>query len=441
VRRLDAALVRGGLTPLRYATDVVESTIIKFSKKRRQPGSPARAAALGWRVAGYQSGVEPPHSKKMTVQETLAELVAIDSVSARSNVEIVDYLSHRCTALGFLVKRLPYTDDKGVEKINLIALAGQQSTEGPPQVELALVGHTDTVPYDPNWTDALRLTANEGRLYGRGACDTKAFIAAALTAVQTLERDQLAKPLALVFTADEEIGLIGAKRLAESRALNARFAIVGEPTSLQPMRAGKGYCLAEVTVKGREAHSAYPALGSSAVIGAARLITRIETIADKLRSDQHTAFDPPFTTLNVGLISGGTAKNVVAGECRFTIEWRPIPGQGPERLLEFLAEAVEEEKKADPGLGFEVDAARADEGFETSPDSRLVKMLEELTGQQTGTVAFGTEAAQMTRLGAEAVVLGPGNIRVAHRTGEFVPIGELERCVEILTEAVRALCQ
>jgi acetylornithine deacetylase len=205
------------------------------------------------------------------------------------------------------------------------------------------------------------------------------------------------------------------------------------------MRAGKGYCLAEVTVKGREAHSAYPALGSSAVVGAARLITRIETIADRLRSDEHTAFDPPFTTLNVGLIRGGTAKNVIAGECKFTLEWRPIPGQGPEKLLELLSAAIEDEKESDPELGFEVDAARADQGYETSANSRLVNLLEQLTGQKTGTVAFGTEAAQMTELGAEAVVMGPGDIRVAHRTGEFVPVNELEQCVSILAKSVENL--
>jgi acetylornithine deacetylase len=376
----------------------------------------------------------------MSVKETLAELVAIDSVSARSNAEIVDYLQHRCEAAGFEVKQLPYTDDKGVQKVNLTALASASSSADKPEVELSLVGHTDTVPYDPNWADALHLTESEGKLYGRGACDTKAFIAAALTAVQSFDLKTLAKPLALIFTADEEIGLIGAKRLAETRAIRSRYAIVGEPTSLRPMRAGKGYCLAEVTVKGHEAHSAYPALGSSAVLGAARLITRIEAIAVRLRSEQHPAFDPPFTTLNVGLISGGTAKNVVAGECKFTLEWRPIPGQEPKKLLELLAAEIEEEKKSDSRLVFEVDAARADEGFETAPDSRLVNLLAKLTGQQPGTVAFGTEAAQMTQLGAESVVLGPGDIRVAHRTGEFVPIGELERCIDILKESIGALC-
>lgn len=375
----------------------------------------------------------------MTVKETLAELVAIDSVSSRSNAEIVAYLSERCTTLGLRVRRFPYTDVSGIEKTNLIALTGTDFSELT-TVELSLVGHTDTVPYDPNWNEALRLTEREGRLYGRGACDTKAFIAAALTAVESVELKNLRGGLALMFTADEEIGLIGAKRLAEARPLQSRYAIVGEPTSLRPMRAGKGYCLAEVTIKGHEAHSAYPALGSSAVFGAARLIAAIEKIAEKLETDQHPAFDPPFTTLNVGVVRGGTAKNVIAGECRFTLEWRPIPGHDPKRLLDLLFAAIEEEKQHDSRFVCEVDAARADQGFETAPDSTLVTVLEKLTGNESGTVAFGTEAAQMAELGAEAVVLGPGDIREAHRTGEFVPIAELEACVNVLRQAIERLC-
>ncbi|MGH9929628.1 MAG: acetylornithine deacetylase [Pyrinomonadaceae bacterium] len=379
----------------------------------------------------------------MTVQETLAQLVAIDSVSSRSNAEIVDYLAQRCEAIGLTVKRLPYKlpnrDASGVEKLNLIALSGAEFSDKT-AVELALVGHTDTVPYDPNWKEALQLTEHDGKLFGRGACDTKAFIAASLTAIETIELKNLRHPIALIFTADEEIGLLGAKRLAETRAIHSRYAIVGEPTSLQPMRAGKGYCLAEVTIKGCEAHSAYPSLGSSAVFGAARLIAAIEAIASTLEAEQHPAFDPACTTVNVGLVHGGTAKNVIPGECRFTLEWRPIPGQDPKRLLSLLDEAIDEEKRRDSEFACNVDAARADEGFETSPSSTLVTLLEELTGNEAGTVAFGTEAAQMTQLGAEAVVLGPGNIRVAHRTGEFVPVEELERCVEILARSVARLC-
>lgn len=376
----------------------------------------------------------------LSVQETLAELVAIDSVSSRSNALIIDYLARRCEALGLSVERLPYTDANGVEKFNLIALAGSQFSGDSPQVELALVGHTDTVPFDPNWTEALTLRERDGKLFGRGACDTKAFIAASLAAMETIDPRSLRRPLALIFTADEEIGLIGAKRLATDRAIGARYAIVGEPTSLQPMRAGKGYCLAEITVKGREAHSAYPGLGTSAVFGAARLIAAIEEIARKLETDQHAAFDPPCTTLNIGLLQGGTAKNVIPGECHFTLEWRPIPGQDSGHLLDLLNEVIANEKKRDSNFVCEVDAARADQGFETSPDSSLVRLLEELTGNAAGTVAFGTEAAQLTSLGAEAVVMGPGNIRVAHRTGEFVPVAELEACATILRQAISRLC-
>ena len=366
------------------------------------------------------------------IRQILSELVGIDSVSSRSNVEIIEYLERRCEALNLITRRFPYHDELGVEKINLVAL-----TQDVAEVELALVGHTDTVPYDPHWTEATNLTERDGKLYGRGSCDTKAFIAAALTAVENVNPT---RPLALIFTADEEIGLRGAKQLVQLKPLRVRYSIVGEPTSLRPIRAGKGYSLAEVIVKGREAHSAYPALGASAVFRAARLINRIESIAEQLKSDQHEAFDPPYTTLNVGLIHGGSAKNVLAGECRFTLEWRPIPTQPSERVLELFRAAIEAERATDPELECEVDANRQDTGFETSPDSPLIKLLENATGNASGTVAFGTEAAQMMALGSESAVIGPGDIREAHRTGEFVPVDELERCAEILRQSITQLC-
>lgn len=366
------------------------------------------------------------------IKEILADLVRIDSVSSRSNVEIVEYLERRCEALSLITRRLPYKDELGIEKINLIALTNDVS-----EVELALVGHTDTVPYDPNWSEATNLTERDGKLFGRGSCDTKGFIAAALTALETIKPN---KPLAFIFTADEEIGLRGAKQLAQAKPLRVRYSIVGEPTSLKPIRAGKGYSLAEVIVKGREAHSAYPALGASAVFRAARLINRLESIANQLKEDQHPAFDPPYTTLNIGLIRGGSAKNVLAGECRFTLEWRPIPTQPSDHLLNLFRAAIAEEVKADPDFQCEVDANRQDTGFETAPDSPLIKLLERATGNDSGTVAFGTEAAQMILLGSESVVIGPGDIREAHRTGEFVPVDELERCAEILRKAVKELC-
>ena len=373
----------------------------------------------------------------MTVEETLAQLVSIDSVSSRSNAEIISYLAARCEAAGLTAQPFPYIGE--TEKTNLVALAGAKFSDTP-AIELALVGHTDTVPYDPTWTEALQLTAREGKLFGRGACDTKAFIAATLTAIESIDLSQLKKPLALVFTADEEIGCLGAKRLAAARPFTAQYAIVGEPTSLQPMRAGKGYCLAEITVRGREAHSAYPGLGASAIFRAARLIERIELIAEELKSDQRVGFDPPHTTVNVGVISGGSAKNVVAGHCRFTLEWRPIPGQKSDHVLNLVKQAVADLQQHDPDFICEIDAARADESFETRADSPVVQFLEQASGNASGTVAFGTEAPSMIALGADAVVFGPGDIRVAHRTGEFVPADQLHECVNILRQAIERFC-
>jgi len=375
----------------------------------------------------------------MTVKETLSQLVAINSVSSLSNEPIIAYLEQRVEALGFFTRRFSYVEETGVEKINLIAVTGTEFLEHA-EVELTLVGHTDTVPFDPNWGDALTLTERDGKLFGRGACDTKSFIAAALTAIHNSDLERLRRPLALIFTADEEIGLRGAKYLADLKPLRPRYSIVGEPTSLQPIRAGKGYSLAEVIVRGREAHSAYPALGASAIVHAARLISRLEEIADKLKSEQHEDFDPSYTTLNVGLIHGGTAKNIMAGECRFTLEWRPVPNQPSKHVLDLVKSAIDEEKQRNGDFEAEVNLERLDSGFETASDSQLVKLLERLTGNKAGTVAFGTEAAQMTVMGSESVVIGPGNIREAHRSGEFVPVGELERCTEILKAAVSKLC-
>jgi acetylornithine deacetylase len=374
----------------------------------------------------------------MPVEQTLAELVSINSVSSNSNAEIIRYLAARCEALGLRVKLFPYEDEQNVEKVNMVAWAG---TEGEKiDVELALVGHTDTVPFDTAWGEALRLTEREGRLYGRGACDTKGFIAAALAAVEGVDLGRLRRPLALVFTADEEVGCLGAKRLAQARPLSARYSVVGEPTSLRPMRAGKGYCLAELVLRGREGHSAYPSLGASAIFHAARLVTRIERIGEELEADTRPHFEPPYTTLNVGLIRGGTAKNIIAGECRFTLEWRPVPGQEASHVVELVRAAVEDESSRDADFDCTLNVIRLDEAMETPAESGLVRLLEETTGSVAGTIAFGTEAPQMAELGAEPVVFGPGDIRVAHRTGEFVPVEELRECVRVLSRAVEHFC-
>ncbi len=375
----------------------------------------------------------------MNVESTLAELVRIDTRSSRTNIELINYALPRLQAAGFYPRWLTYKDERGADKFNLVAVNPGGFEEGG-EVELALVGHTDTVPFDPAWTEALTLAERAGRLYGRGACDTKGFIAAALAAVEETDVRRLARPLAVVLTADEEVGCLGAKRLAESKPFRARHAVVGEPTSLRPMRAGKGYCLADVTVRGREGHSAYPALGASAITRAARLVGRIEQVAEELKGLAHDAFDPPYTTVNVGLIHGGTAKNVIAGRCDFTLEWRPVPGQSPALAAELVRREIEALRAEDEGFDCELVVTRLDGGVETRADAPLVRALEEETGLAAGTIAFGTEAPQLAELGADAVVFGPGDIRVAHRTGEFVPAAELRDCARILRRTIERFC-
>lgn len=360
----------------------------------------------------------------------LRDLVAIDSTSVKTNAPVVAALEPRLKTLGLRVTRQTFRDENGVEKINLVATHG----EGP--AELALVGHTDCVPFDPSWSEALTLTERDDKLFGRGACDTKAFIACALTAVENVGK-KLKRPYALVFTADEEVGCVGAKHLQTGRALSARRAIIGEPTQLTPVRANKGYCLADVEFFGKEGHSAYPDSGVSANFHAARFLTRLEGFSNgSLRQRVDVNFSPAFTTLNVGVIQGGKAKNIIPGHCRLTLEWRPIPSQNVEHVLQEVVGILRGLQVEDATLKFAVHPRRMDRGFDTAPDADVVKFLEGACGHASKTVSFGTEGPQLAALGAIPVVFGPGDIQVAHQTGEFVPKAELVACQGILESAL-----
>lgn len=374
------------------------------------------------------------------LRRRLAALVAIDSTSVKSNRPMIDAVEPELRRLDFDCRRQVYVDGAGVEKVNLVAVRGGGRGAGANEpAALALVGHTDCVPFDGTWSDALRLTERDGRLYGRGACDTKAFLACALEAVTRVPDGGV--PLMLVLTADEELGCYGAKQLVDAGLGRARYAIVGEPTSLRPIHANKGYCLLEVTVGGKEGHSAYPESGASAIFRAARFLRGLEVISRTLLREQaDPKFDPPHTTLNVGMISGGKAKNVIPGQCRFVVEWRPIPSQRTEHVPELLERLRGELQEHEPDFAASIQVQRMDRGVETPVGSPVVQFLVEQTGLPPGTVAFGTEAPQMTALGAEACVFGPGDIRVAHQTGEFVPVPELVRCEEILERAIQHFC-
>jgi len=370
----------------------------------------------------------------MEIVPLLQQLVAIDSTSARSNVPVVDLLEELVRPLGFETRRLDWRDPAGVPKTNLVARRGPDVPGG-----LALVGHTDCVPFDPEWKEALQGAVRDGLVYGRGAADTKGFVACAV-AVAARVRSHRA-PLHLLFTSDEEIGCTGAKMLLADGRVRPRHAIVGEPTSLVPVRAHKGYCAIDVTVTGIEGHSAFPDVGASAIHAAGVLLSEVTRIQEELKNERDPLFAPPWTTLNVGLIQGGKARNILAGECTFSLEWRPIPGQDPGRALALFDAATERVAGASGGrITVRRTPMRLDDAAVTPADAEVVRFLEAESGQRAQSIPFGTELPELIALGAEGCVFGPGDIRVAHRTGEHVPVAQLERCAEILARAVERFC-
>jgi acetylornithine deacetylase len=369
--------------------------------------------------------------------EILIDLVSIPSVSSISNRPIIEYALQYLDRRDWLTNLHSYHDVTATEKVNLVATTRHNGSDA---AELALVCHTDTVPFDPAWNEAVHPVLRDGRVYGRGSCDVKGFLACVLEVVSRLDLTHLSQPLALVLTADEEIGCVGAKYVAGKHAIKSRYLIIGEPTGLAPVRAGKGYALGEIVVHGREAHSAFPDQGRSAIRDAARVLERLDDVAQQLASQTNSDFDPPFTTLNVGLIQGGAAKNIVPGECRISVEWRPIPGQDAGWTAAILKEQLEHLCREVPGFSAEFKTTRLDPAFNASATHRLALLLESLTNRSSKTVAFGTEAAHLCSVASETVVFGPGDMTVAHRTGEFVSVEELRDCVTYLSAAIERLC-
>ncbi|MGI8958985.1 MAG: M20/M25/M40 family metallo-hydrolase [Bryobacteraceae bacterium] len=272
-----------------------------------------------------------------TAPEILIDLVSIPSVSSMSNRDVIEYVLQYLNGSDWRTDLHCYRDGKGTEKVNLIA---QTKNSLPDMAELALVCHTDTVPFDATWNEAVHPVCRDGRVFGRGSCDVKGFLACVLEAVSQVDVTRLSRSLALVLTADEEVGCIGAKYLAGKNALKSRYMIIGEPTGLVPVRAGNGDAVGEIMVRGNEAHSAFPERGRSAIRDAARVLERLDNVALQLTSRTDSDFEPPFTTLNAGLIQGGTAKNIVPGECgspssggRFRARIRPgLPPRLRKRL-------------------------------------------------------------------------------------------------------------
>jgi acetylornithine deacetylase len=378
--------------------------------------------------------------------EILERLVACPTVSRDSNLPLIDWVRNFLGAHG-VASHLVH-DDTG-RKSNLFASIGPDEEGG-----LVFSGHTDVVPVDgQSWnSDPFALTARDSRLYARGSCDMKGFIAAALSRVPALRAAKLNRPVHFMFSYDEEVGCLGAPRMiaaASERIRKPGVVIVGEPTSMRIANEHKGICTSRTTVTGSEAHSSLTHQGVSAVMLASDLIAHLGAVARELAArgaERPSRFVPPYTSVSVNTIDGGTATNILAGHCEFTWDIRALPGETPERVLAALAEFAERERQRLAAEGkrccietkvlADVPPLQADNGLA----EQLARAISQ-SNEDTTTVPFATEGGQFQRAGWSTVVCGPGSIEHAHKPNEFIERSQLHACEAFLARASARQCQ
>ncbi len=371
----------------------------------------------------------------------LAELIALPSISSASprhdmgNLAVIERLAQWLETLGFAVRILPLPDNPN--KANLLATLGT----GPGG--LVLAGHTDTVPCDEQLWDSSPFTLSErdNRFYGLGATDMKGFFPIAIEAARTFLDTPLKQPLMILATADEESSMAGARALASQGFPKARYAVIGEPTGLRPIRMHKGIMMEAVRLQGRSGHSSDPALGRSALDAMHDVMTELVNLRKALQSRyQHSGFTLPTPTLNLGCIHGGDNPNRICGQCELQFDLRGVPGMHNDELRQQIRQRLQ--PIADHHqVNFElVDLMPGIEPFEQDADSDLVKAAEQLSGHQADAVAFGTEAGFMQQLGMETIVMGPGSIDVAHQPNEYLAHEQIVPAVELLRGLIKRFC-
>lgn len=378
-----------------------------------------------------------------SLKQSMQQLIATPSVSSvraehdMSNRPVVDLLAEWFEALGFRIRIQALADGKA----NLIASAGPQVAEG--NAGLVLSGHTDTVPFDTGrWQqDPLRLQERDNRWYGLGATDMKGFFAVVLAALRDMPLQQLQQPLTIVATADEESAMTGAKALvAEGQALG-RFALIGEPTELKPIRMHKGIFMEQLRVIGQSGHSSDPSLGANALEGMHRVIAALLTYREQLQSQwRNDGFAVPVPTLNLGHIHGGDNPNRICGACSLSLDLRLMPGMV---LEDIRAELRDVAAKALHGSGCKLEVESEFDGvpaIETPADSPLVQATEEHCGCRAGSVAFCTEAPYFQQLGADVVVCGPGSIDQAHQPDEYLSLAQLKPALHLIQSLTQQFC-
>lgn len=374
----------------------------------------------------------------------LGELIAFPTVSSESNLELISWASDR---LGHLGARTRITVDPTGTKANLFATLGPEGDGG-----LVLSGHTDVVPADgqPWQSDPFALVERDGRLHGRGSCDMKGFLAAVLVSAPAFAASRLARPLHIALTYDEEIGCLGARALVKDlgrEGLRPAMAIIGEPTEMAIVDAHKGCFEYTTEFVGLSGHASQPAQGVNAVQHAVRYATRLMELSDALRerAEEGSRFDPPWSTLQIGRMSGGVARNVIAEQCALEWELRPARAADAKFVLEAIDRYATERLIPDmravhPGAGILRRVVGEVAGLAPEAANPARDLAMRITGSRdAGAVSFGTEAGIFQEAGVACVVCGPGSIVQAHKADEYVSRAQLGACLAALDALAAAL--
>jgi acetylornithine deacetylase len=378
------------------------------------------------------------------IKSQLAQLIALPSITCTdpkqdmSNVAVVELIALWAQDLGFHCEIMPVA--KG--KANLIATLGEGSNG------LVFSGHTDTVPYDPSkWqTDPFTLTERDGRWYGLGSTDMKGFFPLALAAAEiaaTAVRNghRLKAPLIILATCDEETSMAGARALLDSGRPKARFAVIGEPTSLKPLRMQKGVMMERIIIEGRSGHSSDPSLGHNALDAMHDVISELKQYRQTLAEQWHNPlFTVPTPTLNLGCIHGGDNPNRICAQCELQFDLRPLPGMDMAELRHAIRQRINPLAERHQVSIVQSPLFDGVPPVETAADSPIVTLVESLTNQQAGAAAFGTEAPYLKQLGMDTIIFGPGDINRAHQPDEYLSVANIAPTIQTLETLIQRFC-
>jgi acetylornithine deacetylase len=375
--------------------------------------------------------------------DMITRLVGFDTVSRNSNLALINHVREYLESQGVRSHLVESADGK---KANLFATVGPDVEGG-----VVLSGHTDVVPVDgqPWDTDPFAITEKDGRLYGRGTCDMKSFIAIGLAAVPDMLAAGLKRPVHFALSYDEEVGCAGAPSMIDRLVTDLpkpSAVIIGEPSSMAPIMAHKGLAAARTTVIGHEAHSSQVQRGVSAVMTAARLITFLEDMMaeNKARADADCPFIPPYSTIHVGVVHGGTALNIISRECSFTWDVRVLPGDSVrgylDRFQSYCDSLLPAMRAIAPEASITTTLLADAPPLNSDGDDAARRIAMRLSGCSCcGVVPYATEGGQFQERGFSVVVCGPGSIDQAHQPNEYIDISQVTECEEFVGKLIMQL--